>query len=185
MIGFVNFVISTFKLIFVGYKYVFQPNLNRATCSLIRYQPFIFDTIGRSDCTFLKSFCNSEGQMTFKDGTTNSDRTCICNINEGYTFLTEPINQCSCNISNEDCSCYIATNHNNRTIDPEGKVIIFFIDFHTVHIKNIQDSFNIRFYIQYCVLVYGTMITVLLFSLLNNKFRFYFKNCMLLFVFES
>lgn len=118
---------TTSSFIFVGYKYVFQPNLNRAECSDNRYQPFIFDTIGRSDCSFLKSFCNSEGQMTYENGTTKSDRTCLCNFNKGYTFVNKTNNHCSCNPSNEDCSCYIGIYSNKRSIDPKGKdTTVFF-----------------------------------------------------------
>ncbi|CAG2256274.1 TTN [Mytilus edulis] len=40
------------RILSPGYKYVFQPNLNRATCRINRYQPFIFDTVGNNDCIF-------------------------------------------------------------------------------------------------------------------------------------
>lgn len=109
-------------LYFVGYKYVFQPNLNRATCNLSRYQPFIFETDGSSDCTFLKSICNSQGQMTYENGSTTVDRTCICNTDKGYTFVRNPKNNCSCEPSTEDCSCYIGTNKNIIMIDLKGEV---------------------------------------------------------------
>ncbi|CAG2255514.1 unnamed protein product [Mytilus edulis] len=105
-----------------GYKYVFQPNLNRATCSLTRYQPIIFDTIGNSDCIFLKSFCNSEGQMTFENGSTKSDRTCICNSYQGFAFLNNTKNEIYCNPSNEDCSCFLSIQPNSTTIEVKGGV---------------------------------------------------------------
>ncbi|CAG2184534.1 unnamed protein product [Mytilus edulis] len=64
------------RILAEGYKYVFQPNLNRATCSATRYQPFIFDTNGYSDCTYQKSLCNSLGQETYEIGNTSVDRLC-------------------------------------------------------------------------------------------------------------
>ncbi|CAC5379492.1 unnamed protein product [Mytilus coruscus] len=100
-----------------GYKYVFQPNLNRATCSATRYQPFIFDTIGNSDCTYQKSLCNSLGQETYEIGNTTVDRKCICNTDRGYSFVRNPKNQCYCNPSTEDCSCYLGINPYNETVE--------------------------------------------------------------------
>ncbi|XP_052087895.1 uncharacterized protein LOC127724933 [Mytilus californianus] len=104
------------RILAPGYKYVYQPNLNRASCNVTRYQPFIFDTIGSSDCTFLKSVCNSEGQSTYDNGTTKSDRTCKCNTDRGYTYVKEPKNHNYCNPSNEDCSCHMGTNPKKNTI---------------------------------------------------------------------
>ncbi|CAC5377214.1 unnamed protein product [Mytilus coruscus] len=99
-----------------GQKYVFQPNLNNATCSVTRYQPFIFATAGYSDCAYQKSFCNSLGQKTYENGNTRSDRKCICNTDRGYTFIMNTNKQCYCNPSTEDCSCYLGINQNNKTI---------------------------------------------------------------------
>lgn len=104
-------------LIIVGFKYVFQPNPNRDSCDLSRYQPFIFNTTGYSDCVFLKSHCNSDGQTTHKNGTTRSDRTCTCEAREGYIFVNDPLNKCYCNPTREDCSCYIGNIPNNITGD--------------------------------------------------------------------
>ncbi|XP_063448129.1 uncharacterized protein LOC134727678 [Mytilus trossulus] len=98
-----------------GYRFIFQPNLNRAKCSITRYQPFIFDTVGNSDCNFLKSVCNSEGQMTYENGNTISDRTCICNNYNGYTFVKKPMNQSFCKPFSEDCSCFVSIHPNNKS----------------------------------------------------------------------
>ncbi|CAC5418005.1 unnamed protein product [Mytilus coruscus] len=122
----VNFQINVYRdkcnrprILGPGYKYVFQPNLNRAACSVNRYQPFIFETIGYSDCTFQKSFCNSQGQETYENSNTRSDTTCICNTDRGYTFVRNSKNQCYCNPSTEDCSCYLGTNQYNTTVGLE------------------------------------------------------------------
>ncbi|CAG2206437.1 unnamed protein product [Mytilus edulis] len=103
-----------------GYKYVFQPNLNRAACNVTRYQPFIFETIGYSDCTFQKSLCNSLGQKTYVNSNTRSDTTCICNTDIGYTLITSSAHQCYCNPSTEDCSCYLGINPYNETTGLRG-----------------------------------------------------------------
>ncbi|CAG2252829.1 unnamed protein product [Mytilus edulis] len=100
-----------------GYKYVFQPNLNRAACNGNRYQPFIFKTVGYSDCTYQKSLCNSQGQETYEHGDTRVDRKCICNTDRGYNFVRNSNNQCYCNPSNEDCSCYFGINPYNKTVE--------------------------------------------------------------------
>lgn len=110
---------------FIGYKYVFQPNPNRDSCSLPKYQPYIFNTIGYSDCVFLKSHCYSEGQKTHTNGTTRSDRTCTCKTDLGYNFVNSPQNGCYCNPSTEDCSCYSVINSNNKTIGSKGVVEYF------------------------------------------------------------
>ncbi|VDI71696.1 Hypothetical predicted protein [Mytilus galloprovincialis] len=99
-----------------GYKYVFQPNLNRAACSGNRYQPFNFETVGYSECTFQKSLCNSQGQETYENSNTRSDTTCICNTDRGYTFVRNSKKQCYCNPSTEDCSCYLGISPYNETV---------------------------------------------------------------------
>ncbi|VDI77939.1 Hypothetical predicted protein [Mytilus galloprovincialis] len=104
------------RILAEGYKYVFQPNLNRATCSVTRYQPFLFDTIGHSDCTFQKTPCNSLGQETYEDGNTTVNRKCICNTDRGYTFVMNSANQCYCDPTTEDCSCYLGINQYNKTV---------------------------------------------------------------------
>ncbi|XP_063426192.1 uncharacterized protein LOC134709993 [Mytilus trossulus] len=104
------------RIVGKGYKYVFQPNPNRQSCSRSRFQPFIFNTTGYSDCAFLKSLCSGNGQKIHTDGTTRSDRTCSCNTEKGFTFVHSPKNGCYCNLYGEDsddCSCYLRF---NRTI---------------------------------------------------------------------
>ncbi|VDI14591.1 Hypothetical predicted protein, partial [Mytilus galloprovincialis] len=103
------------RILAEGYKYVFQPNLNRATCSATRYQPFIFDTNGFSDCTYQKSLCSSLGQETYEIGNTSVDRLCSCNTNKGYSFLSSSKQLCNCNPLTEDCSCYLGINQSNKT----------------------------------------------------------------------
>ncbi|XP_071147184.1 uncharacterized protein [Mytilus edulis] len=124
-----------------GYKYVFQPNLNRAACSDNRYQPFNFETIGYSDCTYQKSLCNSLGQETYKTGDTSIDRKCVCNIEGGYTFVRNSKDQCFCNPSTEDCSCYVGINNYNTTIGQEDMKC--YDDMKMTSLRNSDDRLNI------------------------------------------
>ncbi|XP_076085428.1 uncharacterized protein LOC143056231 [Mytilus galloprovincialis] len=129
------------RILHSGQKYVFQPNLNNATCSATRYQPFLFYTIGNSDCTYQKSLCNSLGQETYKIGNTSVDRKCICNTDRGYSFVRNPKNQCYCDPSTEDCSCYLGINPYNETI--KMKDINCYDDIEMTGISYLGDRYNI------------------------------------------
>ncbi|XP_063409151.1 uncharacterized protein LOC134692621 [Mytilus trossulus] len=118
-----------------------RPNLNRAACSDNRYQPFIFETVGHSDCTFQKSFCSSFGQETYVHGDTTVDRKCICNTDRGYIFVRNSNNQCNCNPSTEDCSCYLGINPYNKTI--ELKDVKCYHDMKMLSSPFLGDSFSI------------------------------------------
>lgn len=117
---------TSISFFFVGYKYVFQPNLNRENCRLTRYQPFLFDTIGNSDCAFQKSLCSGEGQITYDNGNTTSDRTCLCDTDKRYTSLRSTKEQCYCNPSKEDCTCFIGIKSNNTMNSSKGEVKLLF-----------------------------------------------------------
>lgn len=73
--------------------------------------------------------------MTYGNGSTTSDRTCRCNSNEGYSFVTNPINLCSCNPATEDCSCYIGINKNNNIIGSKGEIFTIIYGFKYSAIK--------------------------------------------------
>ncbi|CAG2235019.1 unnamed protein product [Mytilus edulis] len=107
-----------------GYKYVFQPNLNRAACSSNRYQPFIFETVGYSDCTFKNHFAAAlvrRLMQTVIPGNSN--------------------NQCYCNPSTEDCSCYLGNNPYNETVGLED--IKCYHEMKMTRIPYLGDMFNI------------------------------------------
>lgn len=111
---------------FVGYKYIFQPNFNRGNCRLTRYQPFIFNTTGYSDCAFQKSLCSGEGQITYDNGNTTSDRTCLCDTDKRYTSLRSTKEKCYCNPSKEDCTCFVGIKSNNTMNSSKGEVKLLF-----------------------------------------------------------
>lgn len=90
----------------VGYKYVFRHWFDSEPCISSRYQPFVFERKNQTDCIYLKSSCNEEGQITYSNGSTTSDVKCKCDEKNGYTFVTPPRDNISCIPSEEDCSCY-------------------------------------------------------------------------------
>lgn len=50
-----------------------------------------------------------EGQVDHTNGSTTEDRTCRCDYNRGYTFVSSPMDSCHCKPTQEDCSCYLNT----------------------------------------------------------------------------
>jgi hypothetical protein len=93
--------------IFSGKKRLRNPGINVEDCLNNRYQPFKITTYGNSDCVFLKSFCEEEGQVIVNNGTSSTDRSCRCDYTRGYVYVTPPSDICSCVPSSEDCSCYL------------------------------------------------------------------------------
>ncbi|VDI79109.1 Hypothetical predicted protein, partial [Mytilus galloprovincialis] len=102
---------TIFDFLQPGRKNVLRGGLDADICSLERFQPWpiTYYTNVSTNCIFLKSKCNGEGQIVYGNGTRNSDTSCRCDYTLGYDFLTRPRNQCFCIPSEEDCSCYLKT----------------------------------------------------------------------------
>ncbi|CAC5377872.1 unnamed protein product [Mytilus coruscus] len=94
-----------------GRKHVIRGGLDADICSTERYQPssINFYTNVSTNCIFLKSACNEEGQVVNDNRNRNTDTTCRCDYTNGYNFLVKPRNPCFCIPSEEDCSCYLKT----------------------------------------------------------------------------
>ncbi|CAG2227944.1 unnamed protein product [Mytilus edulis] len=60
-----------------------------------------------TNCIFLKSTCNEEGQVIYEKGNRNSDTTCRCDYTRGYNFLLNLKIHAFCVPSQEDCSCFL------------------------------------------------------------------------------
>ncbi|CAG2239426.1 unnamed protein product [Mytilus edulis] len=104
-----------------GRKAVLRGGIDAEICSVERYQPFPikFFTNASTNCMFLKSFCNEEGQVVYDPGNRNTDTTCRCDYRRGYDFIVKPNNPCFCKPSHEDCSCFLKTCSNtSHTISP-------------------------------------------------------------------
>lgn len=94
-----------------GRKHVLRGGLDADVCSSNRYQPWpiTFYSNASTNCIFLKSRCNEEGQIVYDEGSRNMDNTCVCDYTSGYDFLVKPRHPCFCVPSEEDCSCYLKT----------------------------------------------------------------------------
>ncbi|CAG2209729.1 unnamed protein product [Mytilus edulis] len=110
-----------------GRKAVLRGGIDAEICSVERYQPFPikFFTNASTNCIYLKSFCNEEGQVAYDPGNRNTDTTCRCDYRRGYDFLVKPNNPCFCKPLLEDCSCYLKTCSNSSYILSPGKINLF------------------------------------------------------------
>ncbi|XP_063411258.1 uncharacterized protein LOC134694191 [Mytilus trossulus] len=100
---------TVFDFLQPGRKNVLRGGLDADICSPERYQPWpiTFFTNASTNCIFLKSLCNEEGQVIYDKGNRNIDTSCRCDYTRGYNFLFKPRNSCFCVPSKEDCSCYL------------------------------------------------------------------------------
>ncbi|CAG2217064.1 unnamed protein product [Mytilus edulis] len=102
---------KSYKSFPTGRKHVLRGGLDADICSFERYQPWpiTFYTNVSTNCIFLKSACNEEGQVVYDNGNRNTDITCRCDYTRGYDFVNKPQNPCFCEPSKEDCSCFLKT----------------------------------------------------------------------------
>ncbi|CAG2235184.1 unnamed protein product [Mytilus edulis] len=100
---------TVFDFLQPGRKSVLRGGLDADICSSRRFQPWpiTFYTNVSTNCIFLKSICNEEGQLIYRKGNRNLDTSCRCDYTRGYNFLFKPRNSCFCVPSKEDCSCYL------------------------------------------------------------------------------
>ncbi|CAC5389062.1 unnamed protein product [Mytilus coruscus] len=109
---------TIFDFLQPGRKNVLRGGLDADICSSERYQPWPikFYTNVSTNCIFLKSTCNEEGQVIYGNGNRNTDITCRCDYNRGYDFVVKPRNPCFCVPSEEDCSCYLKMCQDSRYV---------------------------------------------------------------------
>ncbi|VDI40051.1 Hypothetical predicted protein, partial [Mytilus galloprovincialis] len=88
-------------------------------CYANRYQPHKWWTNGSSDCQYLKSSCNGEGQVPYDNGTIASDRKCRCDYTNYYTLVNSTRNKCHCDPIEEDCSCYRKRCNEDQVLTPD------------------------------------------------------------------
>lgn len=94
----------------IGQKYVWSGGLRNIKCSSERFQPLGFNLWQNvsSQCIFLKSFCNEEGQVIHINGSAEKDVSCRCDHTRGYAFVANNnTDKSSCKSLEEDCSCYM------------------------------------------------------------------------------
>lgn len=104
------FQVDDFSLyLSVGQKYVWSGGLRNIKCPSERFQPPGFNLWQNvsSQCIFLKSFCNEEGQVIHINGSAEKDVSCRCDHTRGYAFVANNnTDKSSCKSLEEDCSCY-------------------------------------------------------------------------------
>ncbi|XP_052090203.1 uncharacterized protein LOC127726788 [Mytilus californianus] len=126
-----------------GRKSVLRGGIDAVVCSKERYQPsqHIFYTNASTNCIFLKSFCNEEGQVVNNQGDRNTDASCRCDYRRGYDFLINPNNPCFCKPSQEDCSCFLKICSNSSQILSSDYKCTFKSDLPPVtHCRSITDE---------------------------------------------
>lgn len=117
---------------FSGNVFVISGNLQYFAgkqCNSSRYQPHKWWTNGSSDCQYLKSTCNGEGQIPYDNGTITKDRKCRCDYTNYFTFGSSTINKCHCDPIVEDCSCYSKRCYENQVLTPGNYSRHFHYDF--------------------------------------------------------
>ncbi|VDI55554.1 Hypothetical predicted protein [Mytilus galloprovincialis] len=113
---------TVFDFLQPGRKHVLRGGLDADPCSSERFQPWpiTFYTNVSTDCIFLKSICNEEGQVIYDHGNRNTDITCRCDYTRGYDFIVKPRNPCFCIPSEEDCSCHLKMCQDSRYVLSPG-----------------------------------------------------------------
>ncbi|XP_071139815.1 uncharacterized protein [Mytilus edulis] len=122
---------TIFDFLQPGRKNVLRGGLDADICSIKRYQPWpiVFYTNVSTNCIFLKSACNEEGQVVFDNGNRSTDASCRCDDTRRYDSIVQPRNPCVCVPSEEDCSCFLKMYH---VLSPDSK-------------RNKEFSMNLRF----------------------------------------
>ncbi|CAG2198932.1 unnamed protein product [Mytilus edulis] len=118
----INFQINVYRdrcnrprIVGPGYKYVFQPNLNRAACSGNRYQPSILRQLGTVNVPFKNHLATAKVRRRMKTATLGQTQRAFVILIEDI-LLSGIRKQCYCNPSTEDCSCYLGISPYNETV---------------------------------------------------------------------
>ncbi|XP_052097936.1 carboxy-terminal kinesin 2-like [Mytilus californianus] len=106
-----------------GERYVITGSLRNVDCSSKQYQPFSLWSNISGVCLYQKTPCVGQGQVIFSNGSLIEDRKCRCDYTKGYTFIQRPKQNCSCNPSEEDCSCYISECPGGSVLSPDYECV--------------------------------------------------------------
>lgn len=106
-----------------GERYVVKGESTNGDCSTQRYQPIPFYKTSGSECMFLKSGCSEFGQVTGMNGLGKNDTTCICDFNNGYAYVTRPVDVCNCKPMREDCTCYEKHCSEHRRLSADNECV--------------------------------------------------------------
>lgn len=125
-----------------GRTSVLRGGIDADICPIERYQPWPinYNTNVSTNCIFLKSACNEEGQVIYSKGNRNTDITCRCDYTRDYDFIVKPRNLCFCVPSEEDCSCYLKLCPDSANTLSAGNFTVNFL-------TNVQTIFITRHFI--------------------------------------
>lgn len=100
--------------------------ITNGNCSEQRYQPIVFFAKTSTDCMYIKSTCEEEGQLVVSNRKGYQDRQDKCDFKAGYSYIIHPRNPCACIPSEEDCSC-IRKHCNNSEVLSAGIIYFYYI----------------------------------------------------------
>lgn len=106
-----------------GERYVISGSRLGTPCSSDRYQPFNFWSNDQTQCYYQKSSCVEKGQFIYSQMSTIDDSACLCDYTQGFSFVTEPKDPCSCIPSQEDCTCFKRNCPENTKVSSDYKCI--------------------------------------------------------------
>lgn len=102
-------------------------NFDTKPCTQDRFQPFSFSTSQGNDCIFKKSICSDDGQIVYGIGSRRNDRECRCDYTKSFKFLsTSRKHRCSCDPTEEDCSCFMKSCGPGEVLSPGRNIILKF-----------------------------------------------------------
>lgn len=114
--------VTTQFIYYTGQKLIvagsIKGTLQGADCDKDFYQPYQFLSPGNSRCAFRKSYCSEQGQISLSNGTVLMDRLCRCDYTRGFDFIVRPKQQCQCEPTEEDCSCYLKICSSKEILSP-------------------------------------------------------------------
>ncbi|CAG2252259.1 unnamed protein product [Mytilus edulis] len=99
-------------------------NFDTDSCSFERFQPFSYSTSQGNDCIYKKTICSEIGQLIYSNGTSRNDRKCRCDYTQHFSFVsTKRVDMCSCDPTNEDCSCYTKKCSKGQILTPDYQCV--------------------------------------------------------------
>ncbi|XP_052075431.1 uncharacterized protein LOC127712866 [Mytilus californianus] len=99
-------------------------NFDTESCLMERFQPFSFFTSQGNNCIYKKTMCIEEGQLIYSNGTSVYDRKCRCDYTNNFSFVSKKrVDMCSCDPTNEDCSCFIKLCSVGQILTPDYQCV--------------------------------------------------------------
>lgn len=98
---------SAISIITGTYAVINNFQIDYELCISLELQPFIIFSNETFKCIYNKELCTESGQVIFSNGNGTTNRRCQCDYRKGFSFVIKPQQNCSCDPSQEDCTCVI------------------------------------------------------------------------------